>query len=628
MKARKLSMVFSVMVAASLLASCKKDNGSDAPQQGFAARTEQSGDNRTHLSGIDVLWNAHDQIKVANHLEGNSAIKNAYTFELTEGETTGNGVFYTGADYAADFFDESIHDYTAIYPATSGNTITGANAAQFSMPQEQSPQSSWQNSFGDGAMAMMAVSGNKTLPFKNLLGGLCLQLSGLHEHVTDLWITSNDATEYLWGEFTADWNNGDPTLTHRLGGAGNNTVKLTGCNATTSSSTLTQTFYILLPPHTLKTGFTLSAYNGATKVYEHTTTWSTNNDVIQRSRCRRLTPSSGGGTGIDISEGALPGLFSVSANKQVYFSKGNLQYQASTGTWRFAEHQWDYVGDASNGTVYEGGAKCNNSLIASNYTGWIDLFGWGTSGWDNSGIPTYVYCYPYCSNWSASYEGEIVATKYGPGSNSLVGDYADGDWGMHNPISNGGGAAGRWRSLKGCVDNPSPNSFSPVPGDQTGYQFPSPDFDCEWYYLLHVRSQTYRYAYARLSLSSVTINGLLLFPDGFTIPDGFTKTLKYNRGIGGTGDAGVTSGYDDNVLTEVEWNMLEAANVVFLPAAGDRPGTTVNDANSFIRYWTSTTTGDSNGLCLRVNADGTVQANNGSTRNIGYSVRLVCDYVP
>lgn len=65
------------------------------------------------------------------------------------------------------------------------------------------------------------------------------------------------------------------------------------------------------------------------------------------------------------SEGALKGEFSVSATKKVHFSQGNLQYQASTKTWRFAEHQYDYIGSA-------------NSQISSSYTGWIDLFGYGT----------------------------------------------------------------------------------------------------------------------------------------------------------------------------------------------------------------------------------------------------------
>lgn len=47
----------------------------------------------------------------------------------------------------------------------------------------------------------------------------------------------------------------------------------------------------------------------------------------------------------DIPIGAINGLFSVSATKKVYFSKGNLQYigSASTPYWKFAEHQWDYL---------------------------------------------------------------------------------------------------------------------------------------------------------------------------------------------------------------------------------------------------------------------------------------------
>lgn len=58
------------------------------------------------------------------------------------------------------------------------------------------------------------------------------------------------------------------------------------------------------------------------------------------------------------------GVISVSSTKKVYFSCGNLQYQASTGTWRFAEHPWDIMGE-------------DNDNRSSNYRGWIDLFYWG-----------------------------------------------------------------------------------------------------------------------------------------------------------------------------------------------------------------------------------------------------------
>ena len=57
--------------------------------------------------------------------------------------------------------------------------------------------------------------------------------------------------------------------------------------------------------------------------------------------------------------------FSVSATKQVTFSKGNLQYHPANNEWRFAANQTDYIGSA-------------NSNISATYNGWIDLFGWGT----------------------------------------------------------------------------------------------------------------------------------------------------------------------------------------------------------------------------------------------------------
>ena len=58
---------------------------------------------------------------------------------------------------------------------------------------------------------------------------------------------------------------------------------------------------------------------------------------------------------------SVTGEFSVSSTKKVIFSPGNLQYNSSEATykWRFAEHQYDYVG-------------------AWNTSTWVDLFGWGT----------------------------------------------------------------------------------------------------------------------------------------------------------------------------------------------------------------------------------------------------------
>ena len=151
--------------------------------------------------------------------------------------------------------------------------------------------------------------------------------------------------------------------------------------------------------------------------------------------------------------GGIQALFSVSKNTKVWFSQGNLQYQASTNTWRFAERQWDFVGSQNplsgnaSGTV----SGSDNSNISSTYSGWIDLFGWGTGG-----NPTNASAY-----------------------NDDYSTYAE--WGG-NPISNGGDSANMWRSLT--------------------YE--------EWNYLLFVRTGSY------MRFAKATVNGLIgliILPD-------------------------------------------------------------------------------------------------------------------
>ena len=63
-----------------------------------------------------------------------------------------------------------------------------------------------------------------------------------------------------------------------------------------------------------------------------------------------------------IENGQLNGKFSEAEGRQVVFSRGNFQYQASSNTWRFAEHRYDVVWQ-------------DNKNISEWYSGWIDLFG-------------------------------------------------------------------------------------------------------------------------------------------------------------------------------------------------------------------------------------------------------------
>lgn len=128
------------------------------------------------------------------------------------------------------------------------------------------------------------------------------------------------------------------------------------------------------------------------------------------SSCKKDKSAEENGSNTPV-EGSLSGVFSVGNGKKVRFSKGNLQYQASTDTWRFAENQYDCIGNA-------------NSNVSMFYQGWIDLFGWGTSGYND------------IKPWLIDYDMDAVSftgTRY--------------DWGINNAISNGGNQSGLWHVL-------------------------------------------------------------------------------------------------------------------------------------------------------------------------------------
>ncbi|MDO4191126.1 MAG: PL29 family lyase N-terminal domain-containing protein [Bacteroidales bacterium] len=282
---------------------------------------------------------------------------------------------------------------------------------------------------------------------------------------------------------------------------------------------------------------------------------------------------SGGGTGtgtgnVTIVNGAIQAAFSVSDSTQVYFSMGNLQYQASTDTWRFAEHQYDIIGAA-------------NSNISATYTGWIDLFGWGTSGYHDSTDTYNRNYYPYsCS------EAQVNTTYnnwgYGPSTNmtdrSLVGTSANYDWGVYNPISNGGNQAGQWRTLTSD----------------------------EWDYLLNTRCG---FRWVRANVAGQP--GINLFPDEFNPVSMFVSSA---------------TDYTTNMFTAQGFHdMFESYGAVFLPAAGYRDGTTVNNVGSYGDYWSSTYGSSDYAYYLSFDASSLIAQYYGNSyyRYSGKSVRLV-----
>ena len=233
-------------------------------------------------------------------------------------------------------------------------------------------------------------------------------------------------------------------------------------------------------------------------------------------------------------DGASNALFSVSETTQIRFSKGNLQFTTlgthevnggsmETGTWRFAEHQYDYIGS-------------ENRNISASYTGWIDLFGWGTSGW-------YYFPWTYINQDS----------DYPYGAINLTGSYLQADWGVYNAISNGGNQPGLWRTMTSE----------------------------EWQYLLSTRSASTvcGASNARWTKATVCDNpGLIVFPDSYIQPSGLEVNNVNSTGADFTG----------NSFSAAQWSLMEASGAIFLPVGGERVSVTPRYVDTYGKYWSST----------------------------------------
>lgn len=241
------------------------------------------------------------------------------------------------------------------------------------------------------------------------------------------------------------------------------------------------------------------------------------------------------------------GPFSVSPTTKVMFSPGNLQYQASTKTWRFAEHQWDYIG-------------ADNQNISASYSGWIDMFGWGTGN---------------------------NPTLLSPDEN----DYSTfTDWGV-NAISNGGNEANMWRTLT----------------------------NDEWWYLLHDRPNAAD-LFCMVEVNGVI--GVVLLPDDCTLQAGALFMTSADQGLVDYGS--YYGGVDVTILSggSESWSKLEAAGAVFLPVAGYRAcESIVSGMGAIGNYWSSSPEGSENAWCIFFSlAQLNIDSDN---RCEGQSVRLV-----
>lgn len=282
---------------------------------------------------------------------------------------------------------------------------------------------------------------------------------------------------------------------------------------------------------------------------------------------------------VDHHIGALNGLFTINANgDKVNFSQGNLQYQASSHTWRFAENQWDFVGTQYPGQGPAAGTVIgsDNTAISGNTPSWIDLFGWGTSGY-NHGATAYQ---PYSTTNNSSYY-----YAYGNSNNNLNSQTGQADWGYNKIINGGNIENGGWRTLT----------------------------NDEWTYLFMWRNTDSGIRWKQGKVNGV--KGIILLPDNWTVSL-YPLSEEY--------------GYNSNIISDTDWqNIFEPNGAVFLPITGYRSSTSVSVMDLGC-YWTASrcnivnyTTSDAYSVRFY---DGTLDYEfRHDYRYNGFAVRLVHD---
>ena len=547
-----------------LYEKCTIEADATLPGSGDADSTANT--DKAYLDGSGkVIWQNGDQLNV----DGTP---------LTVATIDSGGVRAKFYGTVNGIVDGSYRRFWAAYPATNfATSFTNPNSLSFTLPTTQTIDPS--NHSLQGYTYMVGYTrvpqGFHRLQFQMRNMGSVLKLTlkananDFRKTVDKIEFTSN---ANLAGTFTVNNNSTSPTITQ---GSGTNTtlvVNFTGGGLDISSQ---KTIYVFLPPLSGKS-LTMRIYGGYGLVpYVEKTT---SNITLERSKKYESSY-----TNITFDY-----VFTVNKTNgtKVIFSPGNLQYHAvntygnPATHFRFAPNQYNYCGN-------------NNKNASSTYNNWIDLFGWGTSGYNNK--------YPY----------ETSANNNSYHTGNINNNY---DWGRYNKIYNSKMAttynANTWRLLD------------------------STELDCLMFRRTTGKTinstSNARYTKAQINTDGTKVFGLILFPDNY---DG--RTTNGDGVTWGTINASATTTNQNDKTstwttkcTTAGWTYLERHGCVFIPAAGTRTNAStivgLTSTKPQIYWWTSTIRKTNSPYAVDlITYDVAPKVSANAERHWGCSVRLV-----
>ena len=513
---KRYKLLFAVVGLLTLsITSCKKEENNDSKRltHFYAACEIDNTDNKTYLSGLNMYWNTNDSVR----LWGNAS--QGYLYRAVEGGSRGAEFVYARTGNAPIISGP----YVIGYPSRYWNTKNVVSLPAIQQYVANNAKDIPQYAFVDSVFMPTNVD------FYNVCGLVRLNLTKPNTSVARILIETDN---YVYGNFrvntTYDRTSRGfgyvPSLSYTNNGGKIVTLELT----IPQSINYGKEFNIYIPARTYSK-FKITIITDDDKTITKTANKSI---VVERSKITTITL---GQDDLQFDQNSLSGVFSVSSNTRVKFSGGNLQCVNSE--WRFAEHQYDYLG-------------------SYNAASW-DLFGWSTE-----------------------------TTDFGMSTSTTNDDYSGSFWDWGTAI-NPGAASTPWRTLT----------------------------DGEWTYLLSGRTNaTNLWGMATITIdASTTVQGLILLPDNWTTMSPISPIPFAARGS-----------VNANLLTLSQWETMETYGAVFLPAAGNRSGSTLASTGANGNYWTATSASNTNAYYMGF-ASATPSANRSGGRHTGRAVRLVQD---
>jgi len=574
MKRYSISGLTAILGFALVFAACERLEPVNIPTSGGALRVENVPVRLEGAPGTKVAisdedgyasWTAGDQVAYCVTSGSGYLYRTAEVnvddavipMSLGEGEMRANYVIYPASAAPASPSASDFQTPTVVYPASYD--IAGKAADYAPCP-------------------MVAVNGTNGLEFYHVGALVRLEVSGIPANTTSLDVVFVGAA-YVSGNFAvANAGSENASCSHVSGGG--NTVTFTNGGSAFSTT----------DPVILNVPVPAGTQENLRSVMVRCMNGTAVNDRMEISVSWRKFPRRWGRVAA-ISAADRGHVFSVEANKKVVFAPGNLQavissaaptntYNYTASSWKFAEEQWSYIGNAPGNTSFAAGST-------------VDLFGWvGASV--GSAYNSYGLC--TINNNNTTYSGNSTSDKLKT------------DWGAIPEVVSKLGAG--WFTLSSS----------------------------QWVYLFSTRSNTTvngvanaRFARAIINLPAASANsgtsavpGMILFPDEFVLPNGIDNEVIWGSSLNSTDDVSGNGGW--KCLAKVSttgWEMLEEAGCVFLPAAGDSIGMAVSNAASIGYYWSSTPASNNVAHALRMHFYTLgVQSQANGNRHDRHSVRL------